>query len=136
MNENESNPGHQQPEPKPKSIQSKGGDARAEKLSAEERKAIACAAAARWAADGMLRASHDGDIDLAGSVIKGAVLPDGKRLLTQGTFLLALGRSRTPKAGTGGYSTVDGLPFFLQAEQLRPFISDDLRASATRYFFA
>jgi hypothetical protein len=46
-----------------------------------------------------------------------------------------LGRSRTPKAGTGGYATVDELPFFLQAETLQPFISDDLRASTTPIFF-
>jgi hypothetical protein len=29
---------------------------------------------------------------------------------------------RTPKAGTGGLSTVHGLPFFLQAELLKPYI--------------
>lgn len=32
-------------------------------------------------------------------------------------------------------STVDGLPFFLQAEQLQPFISEELRQSTTPIFF-
>jgi hypothetical protein len=56
-------------------------------------------------------------------------------LLSQGTFLRALGRSRTPKAGTGGLSTVDSLPFFLQAEQLKPFLSDELMRSTTPILF-
>jgi hypothetical protein len=81
------------------------------------------------------KASHDGDLKLAGTVIKAAVLPDGKRLITQGTLLLAIGRSRTPKAGTGGLTTVDDLPFFLQAEQLKPFISKELRESTTPFIF-
>src|SRR5438046_544962 len=99
------------------SIQSLGGLARAKKLTSEERADIARGAAeTRWMSDGLLRASHDGDLDLAGRLIKAAVLPNGQRLLTQGTLLVAIGRSRTPKAGTGGYTTVDGLPFFLQAE--------------------
>jgi hypothetical protein len=46
-----------------------------------------------------------------------------------------LGRSRSPKAGTGILSTVDGLPFFLQAEALKPFISDDLMMSTTPIFY-
>jgi hypothetical protein len=118
------------------SIQSQGGIARAKKLSPEQRADIARAAAeARWMADGVPRASHDGNLDLAGRIIKAAVLPNGKRLLTQGTFLMAIGRSRTPKAGTGGYATVDDLPFFLQAEQLRPFVTDELRVSTTPIFF-
>ncbi|HEY7245360.1 MAG TPA: P63C domain-containing protein [Xanthobacteraceae bacterium] len=64
-----------------------------------------------------------------------AVLPNGLRLLSQGTFLQAIGRSRTPKAGTGGLTTIDGLPFFLQAEQLKPFISNDLMMSTTPIIF-
>lgn len=122
------------------SIQSKGGKARARNLSPERKKEIASnAAAARWASSEgtpqIPKATHDGDLDIAGHTIKAAVLSNGKRLLTQGTFLLALGRSRTPKAGTGGMATVDDLPFFLQAEQLKPFISEELRESTTPIFF-
>ena len=34
-------------------------------------------------------------------------------------------------AGTGGFSTVDDVPFFLQAEQLKPFVSEELLMSTT-----
>jgi hypothetical protein len=46
-----------------------------------------------------------------------------------------LGRSRSPKAGTGVLSTVDELPFFLQADVLKPFISEDLVQSTNPIFF-
>jgi len=46
-----------------------------------------------------------------------------------------LGRSRSPKAGTGALSAVDELPFFLQANVLKPFISDDLATSTGPIFY-
>jgi hypothetical protein len=42
---------------------------------------------------------------------------------------------RTPKGGTGGFATVDGLPFFLQAEVLKPFISNELGMSTAPVLF-
>lgn len=113
----------------------KGGYARADALSPEERKGIARKAAlARW--DGELPiATHEGDFPLGDVVISCAVLPNGKRVITQATFLRALGRSRSPKAGTGVLATVEGLPFFLQAEALRPFISEELAMSTTPLFY-
>ncbi len=113
----------------------KGGIARAEALTPNERKAIARKAAlARWDVD-VPQASHEGFVNLGTAQIGAAVLPNGKRLLTQATFLRAIGRSRSPKAGTGVLSTADGLPFFLQAEALQPYISDELRMSTTPIFF-
>src|SRR5216684_1867020 len=105
--------------------------ARAEQLTSEERKAIARKGAlARW--DGHLPlATHEskdplkiGDMELAC-----AVLQNKTRIITQASFLRVLGRSRSPKGGTGVYSTVDELPFFLQAEALKPFISEELLMS-------
>jgi hypothetical protein len=114
---------------------SKGGVARAKVLSPEERKSIARKAAlARWNAD-IPKAEFEGDLDVAGSTITSAVLPDETRVLSQATFLRALGRSRSPKAGTGVLSTVDDLPFFLQANQLKDFIDDDLRKSTAPIFY-
>jgi hypothetical protein len=92
------------------------------------------AAEARWGLH-IPQATHDGPLKIGENELMAAVLPTGLRLLSQGTFLKALGRSRTPKAGTGGLSTVDGLPFFLQAEQLKPFISDELLVSTTPILF-
>ena len=89
--------------------------ARAASLSDQRRREIAREAAeARWAVD-IPQASHDGPLRIGDREIFAAVLPNGKRLISQGTFLQAIGRSRNPKAGKGGLSTVDGLPFFLQA---------------------
>lgn len=57
-----------------------------------------------------------GDIE-----IPAYVLEDETRVLSQGGFLQAIGRSRTPKAGTGG--GVDDLPAFLNASNLKPYLS-------------
>jgi hypothetical protein len=116
-------------------IQSMGGNARAKALSTEDRKAIAKKAAnARWSSD-LPQAEYEGEFDLGGKSIACAVLPNGKRIITQATFLRTLGRSRSPKAGTGILSTVDGLPFFLQANALKPFIDEDLSMSTTPIFY-
>jgi hypothetical protein len=113
----------------------KGGRARAESLSPEQRKEIASkAASARWNAD-VPKAEYEGTFKIATNILSAAVLPNGKRVLTQSAFLTTLGRSRTPKAGTGVLSTVDGIPFFLQAEALKPFISEELLMSTTPIFF-
>lgn len=118
-----------------KEMKAKGGRARAEALSPEQRKEIASkAASARWDA-GIPQSDFEGDFPIGDKVFSAAVLSNGKRLLNQSSFLIALGRSRTPKAGTGVLSTVDGMPFFLQAEILKPFISEDLLQSTTPIFF-
>lgn len=117
----------------PKRVQA--GNARAQSLSPERRAEIARkAATARWEGD-LPIADYEGDFPLGGDPISCAVLQNGPRIITQATFLRALGRSRSPKAGTGVLSTVDELPFFLQAEALRPFISDDLMQSTTPIFY-
>ena len=56
------------------------------------------------------------------------VLEDETRVLSQGGFLKAIGRSRTPKAGTGG---VDNPPAFLAPDNLKPFVSKELSLSTT-----
>ena len=112
----------------------KGGIASAEALTSDEKKARASnAALARWSPD-LPQTEFEGKIKIGGAEISAAVLPNGKRLLSQGTFLQAIGRSRTPKAGTGGL-TVDGLPSFLTSEALKPFISDELKMSTTPIYF-
>jgi hypothetical protein len=118
-----------------KEMKAKGGRARAEALSPEQRKEIAVkAASARWDVN-IPQSDFEGDFPIGDKVFSAAVLANGKRLLNQSSFLIALGRSRTPKAGTGVLSTVDGMPFFLQAEILKPFISEDLLQSTTPIFF-
>jgi hypothetical protein len=118
-----------------KAAGSKGGRARAKNLSTEEKKAIARqGAAARWAVD-IPKATHEGALSIGSAQLVAAVLPNGKRLLVQATVMRAIGRNRSPKAGTGVLSTADGLPFFLQAKVLEPFITDEIREASTPIFY-
>ena len=117
------------------SKQTKGGRARAKALSPERRSEIAeKAAEARWSSDAP-RALCEGPVSIGPSTIEAAVLPGGTRVLSQADFLRSIGRSRSPKAGTGILSTVDDLPFFLQAKALQPYITDELRGSTAPVFY-
>src|SRR5437667_12121136 len=88
---------------------------------------------ARWTKD-LPRATHTGQLQIAGRIINCAVLETGKRLLTQESFLTARGRAPKAKGKTGSFVVVDGMPPFLAAENLQPFISDKLRESTTPVF--
>lgn len=113
----------------------RGGYARAEILPPERRQQIARKAAlSRWGAS-LPAADFEGEFPLGDTPVSCAVLADGTRIITQATFLRALGRSRSPKAGTGVLSTVDELPFFLQSDALRAFISNDLIESMKPVFY-
>ena len=107
----------------------KGGKARAEKLTPEQRSETArLAAETRWGAKAKVNASHVGRLQIANSEIECAVLEDGRRVLTQETFLTAIGRSAKGKGGQI-LSSPDGLPPFLSATALKPFITQELRES-------
>lgn len=114
----------------------KGGIARAEALSAEQRREIATKAAkARWGGESLPKALRIGELSLLGKRIPCAVIEGEIRVLNQAGFLRAIGRARSPKAGTGVLSTVDELPFFLQAKALQPFISEELKESTKPIFY-
>lgn len=110
----------------------KGGIARAKSLSPEERKEIARKGAeARWAAP---KALYVGELSIGELRIDCAVLPDGTRVLSQRGVGRALGRGyggrdfrSTAEADAGGK-----LPFFLTANTLKPFISNELAALASK----
>lgn len=108
-----------------------GGLARAASLTKQRRSEIAKkAAAARWGGD-LPKAIAEGTLVIDGIPIACAVLDDqsNTRVLTQGGFLTAIGRAGNAKGGEG--ATVDGLPAFLRANNLKAFISEDLLASTT-----
>lgn len=107
--------------------QEKGGRARKEALTAEQRSEIARKAAeARWS---IPCATHEGELHIGGMELACAVLEDGTRVLSERGTMKALGLSR------GGYglrsaSTTEGggrLPLFLAAKNLRPFIDNELQ---------
>lgn len=106
--------------------QSKGGSARANKLSSLERHEIASQAArTRWAeAASLPKATHMGTLKIGDAEIPCAVLSDGTRLLTQAGFLGALGRSTKPKGRS--QQATDGLPPFLATVSLKSLITKDI----------
>jgi hypothetical protein len=104
---------------------SKGGRARAERLSPDERSEIArAAAAARWG--NVHVAYHTGTMHIGDIEISAAVLEDQTRLLSQSTVLTALGRNPQKSRRSRGDSDELRAPF-LVANNLQPFISDELR---------
>lgn len=116
----------------------KGGLARAEKLSPEQRSEIARnAALARHRAprQSLPKAIREGVIKLGELDIHCAVLEDGRRVLTQSDVMLAMGRARQVKSRK--YFDADvNLPAFLQAKNLKPFITEDLALTSSRVEFA
>lgn len=115
---------------------SRGGLARAASLTPERKSEIArTAAVARWGQTTTPNAAYEGNFKLGDATISCAVLPNGSRIITQAAFLRALGRSRSPKAGTGVLTTSNQLPFFLQADVLKPYISEDLIQSINPIFY-
>jgi hypothetical protein len=108
------------------SNKAKGGHARAASMTPGERRAVARRAAeARWTAH-LPEAYYEGDFDLAAAKLSCAVLEDERRIITQAGFLRSLGRARSPKAGAGVLTTLDEMPFFLQAEVLQPFVDEEI----------
>jgi hypothetical protein len=117
------------------SKQSQGGKARAKALSAEERSRIAQrAASVRWGR-GTPEAICEGLLKIGGNEIHSAVLPGEVRVVTQSTFLQSIGRSRSPKAGTGVLTATEELPTFLSAAPLQPFIPQEVREASGPEFW-
>ena len=108
----------------------KGGVARAMALSPQERKEIAeKAAKARWATADAPKAEYIGTLHIGDLEIPCAVLPDGRRLLSQRGIMAALGR----RLGGADYrrqlDQEDGggkIPVYLGATSIKPFISNEL----------
>lgn len=118
-------------------MQSKGGKARAKKLTGEERTAIAkTAAEARWEKAGkeIPRATHEGILTIGDMEIPCAVLEDGTRVLTQSGVMVALGRSRQAK-GRQYYDADVNLPAFLTAKNLKQFIPQELTVTSSQIEF-
>lgn len=108
--------------------------ARAASLSPKRRSDIARkAAASRWTKD-LPTAYYTGDLDIGGSRISCAVLEDGTRVLTQSDMMRALGRARQAK-GRAFYNGDVNLPAFLTAQNLKPFIADELYVTSSQVEF-
>jgi hypothetical protein len=110
-----------------------GGHARNAALAPEKRKEIAKkAAAVRWGGGSnnpsIPKATHEGELKIGDAVIPCAVLEDGRRLITQSGFMIAMGRARQAK-GRRNNSGDANMPAFLSSQNIKPFISNDLAAT-------
>lgn len=115
------------------SPQSRGGHARAKKLSPSKRKSIASdAAKARWGeAANLAKVEFPGVLQLGSTSIPCAVLSDGRRVLTEHGITNAILGSRSgasKRAKQASEATGAPLPLFIAPERLKPFISNDLHA--------
>lgn len=107
-------------------VASAGGVARAKALSPEQRAEIASrAASARWNTDVPRFATHEGPLNIRGIEIHCAVLDDGTRVLSRAGFVRAIGRRGKAKGGRK-YDQESTVPVFLTAENLKPFIPNEL----------
>lgn len=70
----------------------------------------------------LLKATHEGELKIGGISLPSAVLNDGTRVLISKGFLTALGRP-----WKGSYRSTD-LPNFIDANNLKPYISKELHA--------
>ena len=105
----------------------RGGIARAERLSPKRRSEIAKkAAAARWSEElnEAVCGSPDHPLRIGDVEIECYVLQDGTRVLTQASFLRALGRH--PKANVRREGGEERVPAILQGKSLKPFISAEV----------
>jgi hypothetical protein len=113
----------EQPEKGKSELASLGGKARAEKLSAEELSESARAAAeARWG-KGLPVATHEGVLTIGNAEIPCYVLEGGERVLSTRGVMKALGRRWRGRKHPG-----TELPVFLEANNLKPFIGQELAA--------
>lgn len=108
----------------------KGGVARAEALSEDERKAIGRkAAAARWdKAKDVPRADYSGEVKLGDMVFPCSVLSDGTRVLTQSDFMNGMGMyySGWVSKNRPDEDVAADVPQFLSFKSLKPFVDKHL----------
>jgi hypothetical protein len=105
----------------------KGGNARAKNLPASRRSEIAATAArARWEGEQntVVCGSADSPLRIGGVEIECYVLSDGTRVLTQASFLEAIGRHR--RANIRRSDDPNRLPPILAGKAIAPFVSAEV----------
>lgn len=112
----------------------KGGVARAAVLSPERRSEIAKRAVeARWGR-GTREATKEGTIVIAGAEIPCYILDDETRVLARASFVKAIGRTGKVKGGRQFDEELQ-TPTFLTAENLKPYITNDIEANSKPVLF-
>lgn len=116
------------------SKQSKGGQARAAKLTPEQRSAIARKGGmARWeGVERVARATHEGPLRIGTIEMDCAVLEDGRRVISDAAFRRALGRAN-PGGQTYERRGFDPLPIYVALKGLKPYIPKGFSVSTVSY---
>lgn len=73
----------------------------------------------------ILNATHQGELPIGDIVLPCAVLEDGTRLITYSAIFKAFGRTKRGSQADG--SRVPNMPAFLNANNLQPFVGEDLK---------
>jgi len=104
----------------------KGGKARSDSLSPDQRKEIAKnAAKSRWA-EGMLTATHESNIKLGDLEIECAILEDERRVISERAMTRAFGGKRGGSHWKRLKQHGANLPVYLSAKNYFPFIDNEL----------
>ncbi|OTQ31036.1 hypothetical protein B6D19_10075 [Gilliamella apicola] len=109
-----------------------GGFARAKALTAEQRSEIGKKGARKREENKALPiATHIGELIIGETILDVSVLNDGRRIISQASVFKALDR---PQRGirTKGESDQDIMPAFMDAKNLVPFISTELKGLITK----
>lgn len=107
----------------------RGGTNRARLMTPEERSESARrAAVARWGDKDLPVSEYAGELQIGDLTFDCAVLPDGRRLITQKSIMTALGRSERQ----GRRARNDNRPPFIEANNLAPYISPELQGMVTQ----
>lgn len=83
----------------------------------------------------ILKATHEGILKIGNIEINSYVLEDGTRVLNQNQFLKAIGRTGRPKTANSASFDVFKTPIFLNANNLKPFIDNDLMEASSPLIF-
>ncbi|MGB8131401.1 MAG: P63C domain-containing protein [Candidatus Angelobacter sp.] len=117
----------------------KGGFARAESLSQEERSKIAKKGAmARWNPGEIPRAEYTGNLKIGDMSFPCSVLSDGTRILTQSDFMKGMGMYYSGWVARNRTAAEDSaeVPHFLSFKSLKPFVDrhlGDLQSIILKY---
>ena len=112
-----------------------GALARAESLTDERRSEIAREAAkARWSNVSKAKVLAEGPVEIAGQAIPAFVLSDETRVLARAAFVRAIGRQGKVKGGRK-YDQEFEIPVFLSAENLKPFITNEIARNSKPVVF-
>lgn len=118
------------PEPAPETPQQKGGRARAERLTPEQRRDIARqgGVARRERLKDIPRAEYAGEVKIGNMIFPCSVLSDGTRILTQSDFMSEMGMyySGWVSANRSAEDVAADIPQFLAFKALKPFIDRHL----------